>query len=517
MNGAECLLRTLLINGVNVCFMNPGTSEMQFVSALDRVPEMRGVLCLVEGVCSGAADGYARMLGKPASTLLHLGPGLANALSNFHNARKARSPVISIVGEHSTQHLPYNAPLTADIPAFARTVSNCVRVLETPDQMGPAASAAVEAALRPPGQISTLIIPADFSWSPAGSVGERVDVRPRSIPGPEKIRHAASILRSEARVGILLGGSSLLRPGLLAAGKIGAASRTLILADRNAARYERGCGLFAPKRIPYFPEPANDLLAGLAHLILVETQPPVSFFGYPGQRSLVAPEDCEYHVLASPEENGAAALEMLAAELGADAPPAETPPSNARSVPEEGPLTPSVIGQIVAAMLPEGAIISDEMVSSSEAVWPHLGSALPHSHLPVTGGSIGQGLPVALGAAIACPDRKVVALEADGSAMYSLQALWTIARENLDVTVVIFANRRYRILDVERERTKAGSFGPRANDMIDIGRPDIDFVLLAKGLGIPATRVDTSRAFAARFRLAMEERGPSLIEAVLCS
>ena len=516
MNGAECLLRTLLINGVDVCFMNPGTSEMQFVSALDRVPEMRGILCLVEGVCSGAADGYARMLGRPASTLLHLGPGLANALSNFHNARKARSPVVSIVGEHSTHHLPYNAPLTADIPAFARTVSNCVRVLETPEQMGAAASAAVEAARRPPGQIATLIIPADFSWSPAGGVGERVNPRPKSIPGSEKIRHAASILRSGARVGILLGGSSLLQPGLLAAGRIHAASKTLVLADRNAARYERGRGLFAPKRIPYFPEPANDLLAGLTHLILVETQPPVSFFGYPGQRSLVAPENCEYHVLASPEEDGAAALEMLAAELGADAAPEMTHP-NAPSLPKDAPLTPSVIGQIVAAMLPEGAIISDEMVSSSEAVWPHLGSALPHSHLPVTGGSIGQGLPVALGAAIACPDRKVVALEADGSAMYSLQALWTIARENLDVTVVIFANRCYRILDVERERTKAGSFGPRANDMIDIGRPDIDFVLLAQGLGIPATRVDNSRAFAARFRAAMEERGPSLIEAVLCS
>src|SRR5450755_1399633 len=149
MNGAECLLRTLLANDVDLCLMNPGTSEMQFVSALDRVPGMRGVLGLFEGVCSGAADGYARMTGKPAATLLHLGPGLGNALANFHNARKARSPVVNIVGEHSTGHQGHDSPLTANTEAFARPVSGWVRTLESAAAMGEAASAAVAAPAGP--------------------------------------------------------------------------------------------------------------------------------------------------------------------------------------------------------------------------------------------------------------------------------------------------------------------------------------------------------------------------------
>ena len=168
MNGAECLLRTLIANGVDTCFMNPGTSEMQFVSALDRVPAMRSLLCLFEGVCSGAADGYARMLRRPAATLLHLGPGLGNGLANFHNARKARSPVVSIVGQHTTQHLRHDAPLSADIEAFARTVSGHVRTVERAEEIGREAAATVAAACTPPGQVATLIVPADFSWSEAG-------------------------------------------------------------------------------------------------------------------------------------------------------------------------------------------------------------------------------------------------------------------------------------------------------------------------------------------------------------
>ena len=515
MNGAECLLRTLVVNGVDTCFMNPGTSEMQFVSSLDRVAGMRGVLCLFEGVCSGAADGYARMLRRPAATLLHLGPGLGNALANFHNARKARSPVLSIVGQHTAKHLRYDAPLTADIEAFARTVSAYVRTLERPEDMGKAASAAILAARTPPGQVATLIVPADFSWSEAGEPLAGFPQAERTGPRAECIREAACVLRSCEPTGLLLSGGALLSPGLKAAGQLAAGAGVRVFADRFAARMECGAGRFAPQRIAYFPEEAESMLAGLKHLILVESQAPVSFFQYPGRRSYLAPEDCALHVLASVEEDGTEALQALVEECGVGRYNPPLPQVSQPALPEGARLTPDAIGRVLAGLMPEGSILSDEMVSSGEAISRHLSSAAAYDFLPVTGGAIGQGLPVAVGAALACPDRKVIALEADGSGMYTLQSLWTMAREQLDVVTVILANRRYHILDIEMQRTGAGELGRVANDMIDIGRPDLNWVKLAEGLGVPATRATTADEFIAHFRAAVNQTGPTLIEAVI--
>ena len=509
MTGAECLLRTLLANGVNLCLMNPGTSEMQFVSALDRVPEMRGVLCLQEGVCAGAADGYARMTGKPAATLLHLGPGLANALSNLHNARKALSPVVNIVGEHSTAHLKHDAPLTADIDAFARPVSGWVRTVESASAMGKAASAAIAAALGPPGRVATLIVPADFSWSEAGAPEGPAPLPVPAVPDAERLRGAVNALRSGQKVGLILAGSALQERGLRAAARLG----VRVFAHRYAARTTRGAGIPPVERIPYFPEAAQALLAEFEQFILVEAKPPVSFFGYPGVRSTLAPENCALPVLASEGEDGPAALEQLADELGA--PPAESASAPRPELPRGEPLTAATIGRTVGALLPDGTIVSDEAVSSAEAIWPHLAGAALHDHLPVTGGSIGQGLPVAVGAALACPFRKVVALEADGSALYTLQALWTMARERLDITVVILANRRYRILDIEMQRTGAGAPGPRAEEMIDLSDPEPDWIKLSRGLGVEAARATTADEFIREFEAAMAQRGPRLIEAVL--
>jgi acetolactate synthase-1/2/3 large subunit len=509
MNGAECLLRTLLANEVNLCLMNPGTSEMQFVSALDRVPGMRGVLGLFEGVCSGAADGYARMTGKPAATLLHLGPGLANALSNFHNARKAFSPVVNIVGEHSTQHLGHDAPLTADIEGFARPVSGWVRTLERAAAMGETASAAVAAAIGPPGKVATLIVPADFSWSEAGEPGRRVPPPVQPQVDAAQIRALAEVLRSGQPHGILLGGTALHARGLRAASRLRAATGLRIFANRNAGRTTRGAGIPAAERIPYFPEAAQTLLAGFERLTLVEAKPPVSFFGYPGLRSTLAPIDCAFDTLDT-----AAALEWLADEIGAPREVTE-PEQVRRTLPAGEPLTAAAIGRAVAALIPEGAIVSDESISSSEQIFPHLAGAAAHDYLPVTGGSIGQGLPVAVGAALACPGKKIIALEADGSAMYTLQSLWTMARERLDVTIVILANRRYRILDIEMHRTGAGAVGPLADKMLDLSDPAPDWVRLSEGFGVHATRATTADEFIRDFSAAMREPGPRLIEAVL--
>jgi len=511
MNGAACLYETLLRNRVNLCLMNPGTSELEFVTALDRVPAMRAVLCLFEGVCAGAADGYARMASRPAAALFHMGPGLANALGYLHNTRKAHSPVVAIAGQHTAWHVAYESPLKSDIGAFARTVSGWVEEIRSADTIGAAASAAVRAAQEPPGQISTLIVPADVSWSEAGELGPVVAPPERRTPASEKIREAARILRSGESAALFLSGSALVGRGLEAAGRLAASTGVRVLTGRFFSRMERGSNRFAPERVPYFPEAAEPVMAGLRHMILVEAAPPVSFFGYRGRRSLVAPEGCALYELASVGQDGPAALAALAAECGATQSPRilRRPPQ----LPSGTRLTPLEIGQTVAALLPGGAIVCDEAVSSGEPISACLDEAAPHDFLAVTGGGIGHGLPLALGAALACPDRKVVALEGDGSGMYTLQALWTMARERLDVVAVLLANRRYRILGIELARN--GAAGPLASGMIDLGRPDLDWVKLAEGMGVAATRAGTASEFAIQFQAAMREPGPRLIEAIL--
>jgi len=516
VNGAECLLRTLVANGVDTCFMNPGTSEMQFVSALDRVPGMRPLLCLFEGVCSGAADGYARMLRRPAATLLHLGPGLGNGLANFHNARKAHSPVVSIVGQHTTQHMRYDAPLSADIEAFARTVSEHVCTVQRAEDVGRDAAAAVAAACAPPGRVATLIVPADLSWSDAG---QPAGIAPRpetAAPDPHRVRDIAALLRSGKPAGLLLGGSTLLDPGLELAGQLAAATGVRVFATRYGARLACGGGRFTALRLPYFPEAAATALAGLAHLILVGCNSPVSFFGYPGRPGSLVPEGCAVHSLAPVNGDGVRALAMLLEQCSAGREPdprarqSNAPPPDLPAGPE---LTPDAIGWILARTLPDQAILSEEMVSSGAAVLRHLDAAPSFDLLPVTGGSIGQGLPVAVGAAVACPDRKVIALEADGSGMYTPQSLWTMAREKLDIVVVILANRRYRILDIEMERT-GGVVGPRANQMLDLRCPHLDWVKLSESMGVEATRAATADQFLAQWTEALKHPGPRLIEAV---
>jgi acetolactate synthase-1/2/3 large subunit len=504
--GAELLLRTLLANSIDTCFMNPGTSEMHFVAALDRVPGMRGVLCLFEGVCSGAADGYARATGRPAATLLHLGPGLGNGLANFHNARKARMPIVSIVGEHATAHLKVDAPLTSDIQAFARTVSNCVRTAGSADDLGRDAAATVADAWGPPCQIAMLIVPADHSWSQTES--------PVVVEKPRRPAMPAAPVPDLRRPGtaILLGGTAANPCTLAAAGRISAVTGARIMIARGVGCIAWGAGRFHAPQVPYFPEGALPFLADVKHLVLVESEPPVSFFAYPDTPSYMTPEGCEIVTWVKRGEDGTAALESLA-DPGIPVP--ITPWLPVEALFDDGPLTLDSLGLAVAAYLPENAIVSDEMVSSGPSVLRYLAQAAPHDWMPVTGGSIGQGLPVALGAAIGAPGRKVVALEADGSAMYTFQALWTMAREKLDVTIVVFANRRYRILDIEMQRTGANGLGPTANDMIDIGRPDLDWVKLSEGCGVPATRAATSREFSSQFRDAMNEPGPRLIEALL--
>jgi acetolactate synthase I/II/III large subunit len=523
VNGAQALIRTLAGSGVQVCFANPGTSEMHFVASLDAVPELRGVLCLFEGVATGAADGYGRMAGRPAATLLHLGPGLANGLANLHNARRARTPLLNVVGDHALSHKRFDAPLECDIDSLARSVSGWVRRSVRSADVAPDAAEGVAAALGPPGGVATLILPADVSWSDGAEPAPPVPSRPPSVvPGPV-IGDAAGALpsgRGDAAQAtgapacvILLGGAALRRPGLEAASRIAAASGARLLCETFPARLERGAGLPGLERLAYLTEFAQSQLAGTTQLILAGARAPVSFFAYPGLPSSLVPDGCQVHTLAAPGEDVCGALADLAERVAPGTRP-QARPAERPALPG-GELTAEKAAAVIGALLPDGAIVSDEANTSGLWLPAATAGAPPHDWLTLTGGAIGQGLPVATGAAVACPDRSVLALDADGSAMYTISALWTHAREQLDITTVIFSNRRYAILDLELQRVGAAAGGAAARSLFDLSRPDLDFTALARGMGVPAARAADAGEFADELRRALAEPGPHLIEALV--
>lgn len=513
MNGAESLLRTLVASGVEVCFANPGTSEMHFVSAIDRVPGMRPVLGLFEGVVTGMADGYGRMAERPAATLLHLGPGLANGLANLHNARRAATPIVNLVGDHATYHAQFDAPLTSDIHGFARPVSGWLHSSTSPGSVAADGARAVQAARQAPGQIATLIVPADVAWLDAGPPAEPLPVTGPAPVSTTALASAIAALRNGRRTAILIRGAALRGAGLRAAGRIAAATGAELFCDTFAPRIERGAGRVAVTRLPYFAEQLVTTLEPFEQLILVGSTPPVAFFAYPDKPSWCTPEGASISYLAQPHEDGAGALVAVADELGATDADVAVAPLRLGDEPT-GRLDQFSVGTIIGRLLPDDAIVSDEAATSGLGSAIALATAAPHDVLSLTGGAIGQGLPLAAGAAVACPDRKVVCLHGDGGAMYTVQALWTMARERLDVTTVIFANHSYGILNVELQRVGADS-GPQALSMLDLTNPELDWVSLATGLGVEAVRADTVETFRDAFASAMGQQGPRLIEVVL--
>ena len=510
MNGAESLVRSLLASGVDTCIANPGTSEMHFVAALDKVAGMRCVLGLAETVVTGCADGYARMKGRPAATLLHCGPGLANGAANVHNARRASTPMVNIVGDHATWHRPFDSPLTYDTEGLARTASHWVRSSGSSERIGADGAAAVQAAMTPPGQIATLILPADTAWSDGGMVADPLPVPVRSEVAPETIRSVALALRKRERAVIVVSGQALSEEGLAAALRVAHATGAMLKTSTQVPRMARGRGRVPVDRIPYAIERAMEVLEGVRHVVLVGAKPPAAFFGYPGKPSLVSPPDAQTHVLARSEEDAVAALNGLADELGARA-NVEIPKGEIEPQVLKGSFDPVAFATTLAALLPENCIVSEDAVTSGRELLASTFNAAPHDWIQITGGAIGQGFPAATGAALACPDRKVVCLQADGAGMYTLQALWTQARENLDVVNVVFANRIYKILHGELLAVGAKP-GVASNELFDLGRPELDWISLANGMGVEGARVDTLETFADVFRAACDRRGPFLIQ-----
>jgi len=514
VNGAEGLLRTLVGGGVEVCFTNPGTSEMHLVAALDRLPAVRCILGLFEGVVTGAADGYARMSGRPACTLLHLGPGLANGLANLHNARRAHVPIINLVGQHATYHLRHDAPLTADIEAIARPYSKWLRTSCSAMETGNDAAEAVIAARSAPGCIATLIVPADVAWSEGGVFTPVPRLPSAPVPADETIERAAAMLRSGVRTALILADNALHGKGLIAAGRIAAATNAKLLAPYPFSRIERGAGLPTVERLAYIHEQAVEQLREFRQIMLVGAAAPVSYFAAPGKNSVPTPPDCEIHTLSTSQENSVYALEALSDALAAGNVEPLSEALTGRAVPT-GNINLSGLAQAVAALLPENAIVVDESMTSGREFMPATKGAPPHDWLANTGGSIGIAMPLAVGAAIACPERRVLCLSADGSGMYTAQALWTMAREGLKVTTVIFANRVYGVLKREFAYLGVGDPGPRASALFEIGRPDLDWLSLAKGMGVPGTRAHSLDEFTRALRAGFEAEGPTLIEVCL--
>jgi acetolactate synthase-1/2/3 large subunit len=515
MNGAENLIRALLASGVDTCFANPGTSEIHLVAALDRIPDVRCVLGLFEGVVTGAADGYARMAEKPASTLVHLGPGFANGLANLHNASRAQVPLVNVIGQHATYHLPLDTPLTSDIEAMARPYSKWLRTSCSSAEAGRDAVEAVTAARTAPGQIATLIMPADVAWSDAGSVVPVPPVIPEApAPAADAVEHAAAMLRSGVRTAILITGNALYSKGLLVAGRIAQGTNAKLLAPYPVTRLQRGIGLPAVDRVAYVLEQGVEQFKEFRQLILVGARAPVAYFAYPGKDVAFTSAECKIHTLARPGEDYVGALEAVEAALSL---PRTQLLGETAARPElpDGNITLSGVAAVVGALLPENTIVVDESMTSGRGLMAATKGSPPHDWLGNTGGSIGIAMPLAVGAAVASPDRRVLCLTADGSGMYTLQALWTMAREGLAVTTVVFANRDYAVLKREFSYLGIGNPGTRALGMFEIGHPDLDWVHLAKGMGVPATRVTSLAEFAKALREGFESEGPRLIEVPL--
>lgn len=515
MNGAEALVETLAANGIRVCFANPGTSELHLVAALDSRQSMRAVLGLFEGVVTGAADGYARMSGLPAATLLHLGPGFANGWANLHNARRARSPIVNIVGDHADSHRKLDAPLTSDIAAIAWATSQWVRSSNSATDLPKAGAEAVEAALRHPHGVATLIVPADHAWGESqGSIVSQRRPEPQRA-SDATISATASFVNDAGNNDIIfLGGTALTEGALVQAGRIASRTGMRLVCETFPARLSRGAGQVPVERLPYFAEMAAEALRTARRMLLVGTGAPVPFFAYPGRSSDILPSDVTLMALAEAGYDVSDALYRVADAIGATESGVRR---QVRHVPEaaDDALTPETLGAILAEEMPADAIVSDEAATAGPAIFAMTQGALKHDWLTLTGGAIGQGLPVAVGAAVACPDRKVICLQADGSGMYTVQALWTLARESLDVTVIVLKNNAYAILGIELERVGVKRTGAMALSLLSLSDPELDWVALSTGMGVEAERVHDAATFREAVKHALDARGPRLIEANL--
>ena len=488
---------------------------MHFVAALDQYDKMRSILCLFEGCATGAADGYFRMKRTPASTLLHLGPGLANGLANLHNAKKASSGIVNIVGEHALDHIKLNAPLTSDIEGIARPVSHWVKTSKSSKDIAVDGAEAIEMANVNPGQISTLILPGDTAWNEGNAI-QSINLKNKySTVSSNLIDEAVTALREAKNPLILVGGSALEEKNLIklakVADKIGCPMKT----DWFNARLDKGAGRINSVRIPYVVDKAVEVLKDFDSIIIIGARRPVAFFAYPNKPGVLTQETTKFIELASLSDDITSVINELSDKVGiSDNKPSTVSEFKIPDIPS-GPINPTSLGMVLGALIPENAIVVDESVTTGREFFYQTAGSHPHTWLNNCGGSIGFGMPVAIGAAVACPDKKVISLEGDGSAMYTVQSLWTMARENLDIVVLIFANQSYKILQGELTNVGVDNPGKSALEMLSLKDPSLDWVSVSKGMGVDAVRVDNLEDLVKNFKHGLKDKGPFLIEVMI--
>jgi acetolactate synthase-1/2/3 large subunit len=368
------------------------------------------------------------------------------------------------------------------------------------------------------GRIATLALPADTAWGPGGEVVRMPSAAALRAPDADAVRAAAKLLASLGRRAVLLVGDA--GAGERAAPLAAAIARKTgcrVLAEFYSPRTAGGRGRTRIERLPYAVDAAVDKLEGAECLVLAGSTEPIGFFAYPSKPNQLKPAGCALLTLADARDDVPAALAALADELGAGAPAsaATAKAIELDALRHANTLDADLIGHALVALLPEQAIVVDEAVTSGRAFGNRFAAAAPHDWLTVMGGAIGFGLPAALGAGLGAPGRPVLALEGDGSAMYTVQALWSIARESLPLVAVIFANRAYRILQGELEGVGATISGPKATHMLTLDQPALDWVSIAKGHGVPGARVQTPDEFVRELQRAFASRGPYLIEALV--
>ena len=513
MFAAESLVRTLINQGVELCFSNPGTSEMHMVAALDRTQGMKSVLCLFEGVATGAADGYARMSGKPACTLLHLGPGVANGLANLHNAKRAFSPVLNIVGDHAVHHLPYDAPLTSDVVGTCAPVSRWVGTVKSANEVSKMAVRAVQESFGPERGVASLILPADCAWSDAEpDVIEKVETPALLKIAGAHIDAAIAELEKAKNPVIYIGGRACLEDGMAAAARIAKHFNCRLVMETFAPRISRGAGRPVPTRLNYFGAAALEDLKGCDVLFVVGSKPPISFFAYPNSPSELTPDGADVFTLGGPSDDVETALQILANQL--QAPDADMVTQLAMPLGDvDEALNPVSIGMSLCRHMPKHSVVCDDSTTAGLALFPTTQAAAAHEWLCLTGGAIGIGMPMAVGAAFAAPKSTIFALCGDGAAAYTLQALWTQAREQQNIINIVFVNHSYRVLNMELSRVGAGEPGPAAQSMLDLSNPKMDWASLGEGFGVPSVRVTTIGEFETALMHAVKTSGPHLIAA----
>lgn len=510
MNGSECLVGTLINHGVDLLFTNPGTSEVGLLAEIGTSEQIRAVPVLFEGIAAGAADGYFRMTGCPAATMLHVGPGLANAWSALHNAAKARSGVVNIVGQLSEAHLEYESPLKSDLLALATSVSDVVRYPLSSARVGIDAHAAADAAKR--GKVATLVMANDVGWSDGAELATPPGAQNTDAHGALDPA-AMTALKQGPRTLFLLGGLALDVGAQRDAAAIASATGCSVMIEWANARCERGGDLPSWARIPYPVDEAVRTLAAYDTIVLCGAAEPIAFFNYRNSPSRLAAPSAR--VIDLHAEGADVRLALGAARRALASDPARPCHPPASRYTYGAPKSPDPVSAAIAAALPEDAIIVNEAITSASDLFAASAAAPRHTWLDNLGGSIGFALPAAIGAAIGAPGRRVIALCGDGSTMYSLQGLWTMARENLDITVLVFANRAYKILINELVQASDAHLNDRTFSLLQLDNPAIGWAKLSGSLGVDATRVHSFDQLKAALTLALDTQGPRLIEVVI--